>query len=113
MARIAVTRSQYVTSTDHLSSVNGDEMGMKANTDTRKENIQRLLVRLELWLAPLLIILPLSVSLFFLWDWFVRGFSAKTSVYDGELFLGLLLLAGNLVFDTPFLRSVRMLKKKL
>jgi hypothetical protein len=86
---------------------------MKTNIDTRKKNIQRLLIRMELWLAPILIVVPLIISLFFLWDWFVRGFSMMTSIYDGELFLGLLLLAGNLAFDVPFLKSLRMLKKKL
>ena len=86
---------------------------MKNKNDTRKENIQKFLLRLELWFAPVLIIVPIGASLFFLWDWYARGFSTGSSVYDGELLIGLLLLAGNLVFDVQFLRSVRMLKKKL
>jgi hypothetical protein len=86
---------------------------MNTTIDTRKRNIQNLLVRLELWLAPVLIIVPFGVSLFFLWDWYMRGFSMSLSLYDGELFLGLLLLVGNLTFDIPFLKSVRTQKKKL
>ncbi len=86
---------------------------MNTTIDTRKRNIQNLLVRLELLLAPILIIVPLAVSLFFLWDWYTRGFSMDISMYDGELFLGLLLLVGNLTFDIPFLKSIRMMKKKL
>jgi hypothetical protein len=85
---------------------------MSINGDRRKKNIQKLLVRLELWLAPVLIIVPLSISLFFLWDWFIRGFSMNNSLYDGELFLGMILLVGNLVFDIPFLKSLRMLRKQ-
>ncbi len=85
---------------------------MENKNDTRKENIQKLLLRLELWFAPVLIIVPIGVSLFFLWDWYVRGFSTGSSVYDGELLIGLLLLIGNLIFDIFFLRSLRILKKK-
>ncbi len=68
---------------------------------------------MELWFAPLLIILPFVVSLVFFWDWYTHGFTQQTSTFDGEFFLGLLLLIGNLVFDIPFLRSVRILRKKL
>jgi len=85
---------------------------MENKNDTRKENIQKLLLRLELWFAPVLIIVPIGVSLFFLWDWYVRGFSTGSSLYDGELIIGLLLLIGNLMFDIFFLRSLRILKKK-
>jgi hypothetical protein len=85
---------------------------MGSRNDTRKENIQKLLLRLELWFAPMLIIVPIGVSLFFVWDWYVRGFSIGSSVYDGELLIGLLLFIGNLLFDIFFLRSLRILKKK-
>jgi len=85
---------------------------MENKNETRKENIQKLLLRLELWFAPVLIIVPIGVSLFFLWDWYVRGFSTGSSVYDGELLIGLLLFIGNLMFDIFFLRSLRVLKKK-
>jgi len=47
---------------------------MEKKNNTMKENIQKLLLRLELWFAPVLIIVPIGVSLFFLWDWYVRGF---------------------------------------
>jgi hypothetical protein len=84
---------------------------MEKKKDTRKENIQKLLLRLELWFAPLLIILPLTVSLFFLWDWYLRGYSAGSSIYNGELILGLTLLLGNFFFDVLFLRSLLRQKK--
>ena len=85
---------------------------MENKNDTRKENIQKLLLRLELWFAPVLIIVPIGVSFFFLWDWYARGFSTGSSVYDGELLIGLILLIGNLMFDIFFLRSLRIFKKK-
>ncbi len=85
---------------------------MEQKNDIRKQNIQKLLVRMELWFAPLLIFMPMSVSVFFLWDWYGRGFSQGSYVYDGELILGLIILLGNLFFDVFFLRSLRRQKKK-
>jgi hypothetical protein len=85
---------------------------MNTTTNRRNESIQKLLLRLELWFAPLLLFVPLIVSLILLWEWYAKGFISQSSSYDGALFLGLLLLIGNLVFDIPFLRSIRMLKKK-
>ena len=85
---------------------------MNTTTNRRNETIQKLLLRLELWFAPLLLLVPLIVSLIFLWEWYAKGLIIGSSSYDGELLLGLLLLVGNLMFDIPFLRSIRMLKKK-
>lgn len=64
------------------------------------------LTRLELWFAPLLIILPIIVSIFLLRDWFYRGFSLGISAYNGELFLAIIILVGNIIFDVPFLKSL-------
>lgn len=85
---------------------------MKKTPDTRKENIQKLLLRLELWFAPPLIIIPLSVSLVLLWDWYTRGVSTGSSQYTGEFLIGVLLLFGNISCDVLFLRSLRLQKKK-
>ena len=63
-------------------------------------------MRLELWFAPLLIILPIIVSIFLIRDWFYRGFSLGISTYDGELFLAIIILVGNIIFDVPFLKSL-------
>ena len=85
---------------------------MKNGYENKKENIRKLLLRLELWFAPMLIIVPIGVSFFFIWDWMVRGFSTGSSAYDGELILGLLLLFGNLFFDVLFLQSLHIQKEK-
>ena len=85
---------------------------MNGTTRSQKEAIQNLLLRLELWFAPMLIIVPLAVSSFLVWDWYARGNSLGLSSYDGELLLGLLILCGNLAVDVPFIRSIRTLRKK-
>jgi len=82
------------------------------NANPQKEAIQKLLLRLELWFAPILIVVPLVISLFLIWDWFARGFSVGISRYDGELLLALLILFGNITIDIPFLRSIRTLRKR-
>jgi uncharacterized membrane protein len=113
MAAAVIIKYQYFTSTNHLAPrtrVRALYMIMK-NTKV-KENIQQLLLRLELWFAPLLLIIPLTVAMFFLIDWYVRGFSTGLSSFDGELFIGLLIFLGNIFVDIPFLRSIRMLRKK-
>jgi len=70
------------------------------------------LMRLELWFVPLLIILPIVVSIFLIRDWFYRGFSLGISTYDGELFLAIIILIGNIVFDVPFLKSLISIREK-
>ena len=85
---------------------------MEKQKELKKDYIRTLLVRLELWFAPLLIIMPMFVSMFFLWDWYIRGYSQRSSLYDGEMILGLLLLGVNFFFDVLFLRSIRLQKKK-
>jgi hypothetical protein len=85
---------------------------MNDTARSQREAIQHILLRLELWFAPILVIVPVIVSLFLIWDWYARGASQGLSIYDGELFLGLLILCGNLAVDILFLRSIRTLRKK-
>ena len=85
---------------------------MNNSQNQRMVTIQKLLLRLELWFAPLLLLIPIIVSMVFLLEWYTKGVLTGSSVYDGEMLLGLLLLAGNLVFDILFVRSIRTLKKK-
>jgi len=85
---------------------------MNTTNNHRNETIRKLLLRLELWFAPWLLLVPLLVSLVFIGEWYTKGYLTSSPQYNGTLLLGLLLLMGNLVFDIPFLRSLRMLKKK-
>ena len=63
--------------------------------------------RTELLLAPLLVLIPFVVGLIFINDWYSRGFITGSSEFDGELILGMIIIVGNIVFDIPFLRSLR------
>ena len=78
----------------------------------RKEKSNAKLRRAELWLAPLLILSPILVSIFLINDWFVRGFSTGISRYDGELLLAAIILAGNILFDIPFIKSLKTSSRK-
>ncbi|MCX6666180.1 MAG: hypothetical protein NT038_09030 [Euryarchaeota archaeon] len=86
------------------------EKNVNGYMDTTKATEQ--LVRVELIFAPILIIIPLVVSLFMIWCWFSLGFSQKDSSYTGELVLGIIILVGNICFDVPFLRSLLLFRKQ-
>jgi len=66
------------------------------------------IVRTEIFLAPLLIGLPLIIGILFIIDWFFKGFLTCSSVFDGELMLGVIILFSNVIFDVPFIRSLWM-----
>jgi hypothetical protein len=92
--------------------MNIDVRRMKNSNNQRMVTIQKLLLRLELWFAPLLLLVPIIVSVVFLLEWYTKGYLNGSSEYDGEFLLALLLLGGNLMFDIPFVRSIRTLKRK-
>lgn len=77
-----------------------------------KNGTEAKLIRMKLLFAPLLIILPIIVSIFLIRDWFYRGFSMEISAYDGELFLGLIILIGNIIFDIPFIKTLKGFSRK-
>ena len=66
-------------------------------TEYKKERNGPTFRRIELWFTPLLISLPIVVSIFLIRDWFYRGFSKGISTYDGELFLAIIILIGNII----------------
>ena len=70
------------------------------------------LVRTELVLMPLLIILPLIIGGFFVHEWFYRGYSLGVSDFDGQLILGIIILASNIIFDMPFIRDLIKFRKR-
>ena len=77
----------------------------------KEENYAKLL-RAELLFAPLLVICPVLVSVFLINDWFIRGFSTGVSTYDGELLLAIIILSGNILFDIPFIKSLKTSNRK-
>ncbi len=64
------------------------------------------IVRTEILLTPLLIGLPMIIGILFICDWFYRGLLTYSSVFDGELILGIIILVSNIMFDIPFIRSL-------
>ena len=81
---------------------------MKKETEYQKKDANHAkLLRAELLFAPFLIICPVLVSVFLINDWFIRGFSTGVSTYDGELLLAIIILAGNILFDIPFIKSLK------
>ncbi len=48
-------------------------------------------------------ILPLIVAIFLIYDWFCRGFLMGSSMYNGELMLGIIIVVANIIFDIPFI----------
>lgn len=61
-------------------------------------------LRTELLFTPLLVIVPILISIFLINDWYVRGFMQGNAAFDGELLLGIIILVGNMLFDIPFIR---------
>lgn len=64
-------------------------------------------LRTEIFFTPLLVFLPLFVSCFMIYEWLYRGFFFGSSSFDSELMLGVIILVGNIIFDIPFITSLR------
>ena len=76
-------------------------------TEKNKKNT----LRVELMFSPVLVILPLLVSFVMVWDWYFRGYVAGSPIYDGQLFVALIILIGNILFDIPFIKSLKTYKR--
>ena len=70
------------------------------------ENNDLRLVRTEILFTPILVAVPLIVTGFLFYDWFCRGLSKGSSMYNGELILGIIILVANVIFDVPFIMSL-------
>jgi hypothetical protein len=86
-----------------------DEKDMKY---IKKQYYFSKIIRAEILFTPLLIGLPLIVGSFFIYDWYIRGVVGKCTAYNGELILGIIIIIGNIVFDMPFIKSLRVHSKK-
>lgn len=82
---------------------NSKEMGyLKHREDVKK------LVRTELIFAPFLVILPFIVGFLFIHDWYNRDFILNHLDLTGELIIGIIIIFGNIIFDIPFLKSLKV-----
>jgi len=70
------------------------------------------IVRTELLLAPLLVVAPLIVGFLLIYDWYVRDFLLGDLNLFGELMFGFIIIFGNILFDIPFVKSLRRFTKK-
>ena len=76
----------------------------------KKGNNYTKVIRTEILFTPLLITLPLVVSILLIYDWYNRGFSVNNPAFNGELILGIIILVGNIIFDVPFIKSLKEIK---
>jgi len=78
----------------------------------KQNNNYARVIRTEILLTPLLIIVPIIVSFFLIYDWYTRGFLENNTDFNAQLVLGIIILIGNILFDIPFMKSLRDLAKK-
>jgi len=78
----------------------------------KKGNDDEKIIRTEILLTPLLVIAPLIVSFLLFYDWFTRDYLTNELDLFGELMLAVIILIVNVMFDIPFIRSLRELSKK-
>ena len=77
----------------------------------KDKNMSRV-IRTEILSAPLLVILPIILGLVFISEWYTHGFIPGDPSYDIELIIGVVIIIGNVMFDIPFIKSLRELSKK-
>lgn len=79
----------------------------------KKESIgNEIIVRTEIIFTPLLVILPLLVGFFLIYDWYVRDFLWNDLNLISELMLGVIIIVGNVLFDIPFIKSLTNFSRK-
>lgn len=78
----------------------------------KKENNNAKAIRTEILFTPLLIVFPLVVSIFLIYDWYTRGFSVNNTAFNGELILGVIILIGNITFDIPLIKNLKMIRRQ-
>ena len=75
----------------------------------KKESNFSKVIRTEIFFTPLLIIFPIFVGIFLIYDWIDNGLA---SPYFGSLIIGIIIIIGNIVFDISFIKSLRELSRK-
>lgn len=77
-----------------------------------KSTDDKRLFRTEIMLTPLLVLAPLIVGFLLIHDWYFRDFLWDELDLFGELLLGFIIIIGNILFDIPFLKSLRSYSRK-
>ena len=80
-----------------------------------KENNTNKVIRTEILLTPFLVFFPLFIGIIFIYDWYNRGVVEGSAGFFGTFLLGIIILICNIIFDIPFIKSLKqltLLKKK-
>lgn len=72
----------------------------------------RRLIRTEILLMPLLVIAPLIIGGFFIYEWYNRGYLLGVSDFHGQLILGFIIMTSNILFSIPFIRDLMKLRRR-
>ncbi|MEM4258718.1 MAG: hypothetical protein QXL17_06175 [Candidatus Thermoplasmatota archaeon] len=64
------------------------------------------ITRLELWLTPLLVIIPCLVSFLMIYEWYIHGLLHNDIRYTPEGMVGAIILIGNIIFAVPFVKTI-------
>ena len=78
----------------------------------KKENNTKKLLRAEIFFAPLLIIIPMIVGFLLIRDFYIRGYIQGNKEIFSHLIFGIIIIIGNILFDIPFIKSLKDLSKK-
>ena len=70
------------------------------------------IIRTEIILTPLLIVAPILIGVFLINDWYVRDFLDNELNLFRELLLGIIIIVGNILFDIPFVKSLKKYTKE-
>lgn len=90
-----------------------DYMNNKKEMKYLKNDNNSRLIRTEILFSPLLLILPFIIGLFLIRDWYIRGFlEGNSTAFFGELIIGFLIIIGNILFDIPFIKSLKKVTNK-
>ena len=64
-------------------------------------------IRLEILFTPLILIVPFAIGILLIYDWYNRDLTLNHLELEGELMLGIIILVVNIIFDIPFVKSLR------
>lgn len=64
-------------------------------------------IKLEILFTPIILTVPFIVGILLIYDWYTRDITLNQLELEGELMLGIIILIVNILFDMPFVKSLR------
>ena len=64
-------------------------------------------IKLEILFTPIILTVPFIVGVLLIYDWYNRDITLNQLELEGELMLGIIILIVNIIFDIPFVKSLR------